>query len=68
VIFSRQEIWDLAGDVKGSSYKKRKSDKDGAISGGWADRALESAYYYNNNLNLHYYTNQSKSENFDLFK
>lgn len=66
--FSREEIEDLAGDTKGSTRTKRKNDKDAAISGGRAPTALKYAYYYNDNLKLHYYTNQIRSENFDLFK
>jgi hypothetical protein len=34
----------LAGDTKGSTYKERKKNQYKAISGGWGDRALVSAY------------------------
>lgn len=68
IIFSREEIWDLAGDVKNSSYNYRKTNKYQAISGGWADRALNSAYYYNDNLKKHFFTQQKNSNTFKLFK
>jgi hypothetical protein len=58
----------LAGDTKGSTNSKRKKNRDAAISGGRAPTALQYAYYYNSNLNYHYYTKHIRSKNFDLFK
>lgn len=68
IVFSRSEIWDLAGDTKGSSYKDREKKQYQAISGGWADRALRSAYFYNDNLDKHFFTKQKNSDNFKMFR
>lgn len=63
-VFTRNEIHDIAADTNGLSYSKRKKDPGSA----WPHEAIKSAYKFNDNLSLHYWSNEIFSNTCDKFK
>lgn len=53
ISFSIDEIDEIAADSKGSSLKERQKNRDNAVSGGHAYKALVAIYNFNSNTSQH---------------